>query len=402
MPRRVVWLFVLQLALLTIGLTRDYQLKHEDNNALHATLARSHLQLGLTTTRGQNYFYTPATGSGAFYPNHPPGPALVLAAVYAATGGDGPAVTRATAIAFHVLSAWLFLLLARRVLGDPREVFLALLLFVLLPESAFFGRMLNHEVLALPGVILLVRGYWEGVRGGWPQARWLAAVVGGAVWATFSGWPGFVAIAACSLHAGVEVFVRRTARARLPLGVLLACGAALFAVTIAHLLWVLDGDAGYLRTLFLERSVGDGGPDPVAWTARLLELHWRYFGLTSAAALGAVVLRALRRLPDAEADPAQEVALIFLVAGAAYVAAFAFNATKHDYWQFFLLPAAALGVVLLLRRVRAVERPFLRRLLAGVAALDILVVSGVTLVQRHTKQEAYCVRVVAEIRRNHL
>jgi hypothetical protein len=103
-------------------------------------------------------------------------------------------------------------------------------------------------------------------------------------------------------------------------------------------------------------------------------------------------------------DSAQEVALIFLLAGAGYVAAFAFNATKHDYWQFLLLPATALGGPLLLRAVLAftAHRLLLRRALVGLAILDIAVVTGVTLVQRHVKQEGYCLRVVAEMRRNHL
>ncbi len=50
----VAAIFVLQLLLLLTGINRDYQLKHEDNNALHATFARSHLRLGLAITRGQN------------------------------------------------------------------------------------------------------------------------------------------------------------------------------------------------------------------------------------------------------------------------------------------------------------------------------------------------------------
>ena len=105
--RRLSFLTVvigLQLSLLTIGIGRDYRLKHEDNNALHATFARSHVQLGLGTTRGQNYFHSPATASGEAYANHPPGPGLTLAVVYSLTGRDGPVITRATAVAFHVLS----------------------------------------------------------------------------------------------------------------------------------------------------------------------------------------------------------------------------------------------------------------------------------------------------------
>ena len=106
----VAAIFALQLGLLAIGITRDYRLKHEDNNALHATFARAHLQLGFETTKGQNYFHNPATGSGVFYANHPPGPGLVLAAAYYLTGNDGPLITRATAAAFHVFAALLFVL----------------------------------------------------------------------------------------------------------------------------------------------------------------------------------------------------------------------------------------------------------------------------------------------------
>jgi hypothetical protein len=403
MTRGLAALFVLQLGLLTIGITRDYQLKHEDNNALHATLARSHLHVGLETTRGQNYFYSPATETGVFYPNHPPGPALVLAAVYGLTGTDGPTITRAVAIAFHMLATWFFLGLARRVLASTAEIVLALTLFIVLPESAYFGRMVNHEVLALPGAILLVRGYWEAVYGNWSRARWLPAILGGGAWAAFSGWPGFFAIGACGVHAAIEVAVRRNARARLPLVVLASSGAVLFSATLAHLLWILGGDVAYLRALLSSRAVGEGRPDVVSWIGRILELHWRYFGITSAIALAAVAVRAVRRMPAAT-DGAQEVALIFLMAGAGYVAAFAFNATKHDYWQFLLLPATALAVPLLLRAVLALtaHRLLLRRALVGLAILDITVVTAVTLVQRHVKQEGYCLRVVAEMRRNNL
>ena len=174
----VAAIFALQLGLLAIGITRDYRLKHEDNNALHATFARAHLQLGLATTRGQNYFYSPARGSGEFYANHPPGPGLVLAAAYALTGSDGPLVTRATAVAFHLLAAALFLGLARRIFPRPRDALLAALLFVLLPVSAFFGRMLNHEVLVLPAALLIVRGYWEQLDGGPHAGRWAGGVRG--------------------------------------------------------------------------------------------------------------------------------------------------------------------------------------------------------------------------------
>lgn len=292
-------ILVLQVVLLTIGINRDYRLKHEDNNAFHATFARAHLQLGLDTTRGQNYFHSPASGVGQFYPNHPPGPGLALAVAYRLSGSDGPIVTRATAIAFHLAGTWLFYGLARRVLRRGWEVLLALAVYALIAESAFFGRMLNHEVMVLPGVILLVRGYFECVRGTWPAARWLSAVVAGAALACISGWAGFFALAACALHAACEAAFRRTRRASVAL---LLCGGGaflIFAAVVAHLAWAAGTDAPYLRQLMAARS-GLGTGTPMApRIGRLFELHWRYFGLTSVIALMALAWRAARGLRSA-------------------------------------------------------------------------------------------------------
>lgn len=397
-------IFLLQLLLLLIGINRDYQLKHEDNNALHATFARSHLRLGLAATHGQNYFYSPAIGGGAFYANHPPGPGLILAVFYGITGHDGPAVTRAAAIVFHVLGAFLFYGLIRRVLTRRWEIVSALLLYVALPESAFFGRMMNHEVLVLPFAILLVRGYWESVHGDWPRRRWMAALGVGALGAAFTGWAGFFAIGACALHAVWETFVRRNSRATSPFVLLAAAGAVLFAATLAQLLWALGGDVPYLRALLVSRAGSGEGGRYGQWLARILELHWRYFGLASAVGLVAIAVRAVRRRSAPEIDPAQEVGLIFLLAGSGYVATFLFNATKHDYWQFLLLPASALGVVLLVRSLLAAtaSRRILRRALLAAVIFDITVVTTVTLVQRHVKREGYCLETVAALRRNHL
>lgn len=397
-------LFVLQLLLLTLGLTRDYQLKHEDNNALHATFARSHLRLGIETTHGANYFHNPATGAGAYYPNHPPGPGLLLAGVYALTGDDGPAVTRGTAIAFHMLGTWLFWGLARRVLRARWEVGLAVLLCVVLPESSFFGRMLNHEVLVLPFALLLVRGYWEAVHGAWPAAGTRTALAAGSLGTVF-GWAGFFAIGACALHAGWELFVRRNARAREPLALLVGIGAVLFVGVLAHLLRALDWNPAHLTGLLASRSGSDQEGHFIEWLARIVELHWRYFGLTSLAGIVAVAAGAAaawRR--GAVSDPARDAALIFVTAGGGYVGVFLFNATKHDYWQMLLLPASALGVVLLVRYVLTAtgSRRALRGVLLALVAIDITAATAITLAQRHFKKEGYCLKAVAELRRNSL
>ena len=401
----VAAIFALQLGLLAIGITRDYRLKHEDNNALHATFARAHLQLGFETTKGQNYFHNPATGSGEFYANHPPGPGLVLAAAYYLTGNDGPLITRATAAAFHVFAALLFLGLARRLFSRERQALLAALLFVLLPESAFFGRMLNHEVLVLPAALLIVRSYWEALQGGPHAKRWLAAAVLGCVWAALAGWAGFFVMAACALHAAWELAGRRNARAQVPLLVLALLAPLLFAADLAHLAWVQEGGLGHLRELAVSRIGVAGDRGAVGWVGRVLELHWRYFGLTSMAALGLLAWRAGRGQRAGPRDPALDVGLIWLAAGAGYVACFSLNAAVHDYWQFLLLPASAIAIVLAHERLSTLavqSRQVLYSAVVAVAAVEILVTAGVTLSQRHLNPEAYCIETVEALRRDAL
>ena len=75
---------------LSIGLTRDWRLRNEDNGAMHTTLALSHLRLGLAQTRGHDLFYSPHTGQTIPYGHHPPATALVLAGAFALTGSDSP------------------------------------------------------------------------------------------------------------------------------------------------------------------------------------------------------------------------------------------------------------------------------------------------------------------------
>ena len=109
------WLapFLVAIALLSIGIDRDWRLVHEDNGALHTTFARSHLDLGLIRTRGQDAFFRPATGEMSFYGHHPSGTSLALAAAFALAGSDAPWVARAVAITFHLVSLLLLMLLLR-------------------------------------------------------------------------------------------------------------------------------------------------------------------------------------------------------------------------------------------------------------------------------------------------
>jgi hypothetical protein len=398
-------ILAVQLALLTFRIGEDFQRKHEDNNALHATFARAHLQLGIATTRGHNYFFNPATGLGGHYANHPPGAGLLLAAVYGATGIDSPAMTRGTAIAIHMLGTWLFYQLARRVLHGRAAAAVALAAYAVLPESSFFGRMVNHEVLVLPAALLLVRAYWELIRGGWPMPRAVTAMLAAAAAATIAGWAGFFVIAACLAHGALEL-TRGNRRARIAVLTLAAAGALPGVVVAASLVGLPGVDASHFGNLAAARMTGQSGDTVLQSLARVLEIHWRYFGLTAAIALGYAAWHSLRQAFRHDPDPALDIVLIFLTAGAAYVLVFLPNAARHDYWQFLLLPAAALSLPLLARAVRvtltARGRPVAARVLLAVMAVEMTATAVATLSRRYSKGEAYAIEKVSEIRSHFL
>lgn len=410
-------IFSLQLVLLTIGLGRDYELKHEDNNALHSTFARSHLQRGLATTRGQNYFYDPKRDEGMFYAHHPPGPGLVLALVFGVTGTDGTVPTRSAAIAFHLLATWLFYCVARAVFssrsgrGHERrhDALLATAIFAVLPESTFFGRMMNHEVLVLPAALLFTWGYWLSICRDEAANRWstpwrVAAMIGGATWAAVAGWAGFFVLGTCGAHAAWEVWFRRNRRARLPLFLVSGAAVVFFAADLVHLTWVLDGEAAYLFEVLTSRAGADNPRDLLQWSWKILELHWRYFGVASVCAVVALGYRAARSLSNRlNQDAAVEVAAMFLVAGSAYVGVFNVLAARHDYWQFLLLPASAIGLTLVYRWIFTGRASGWSRLRWGtllfLVTFDIGATASYTLQDRHQRTESYCQETVAELTR---
>jgi len=103
---------------------------------------------------------------------------------------------------------------------------------------------------------------------------------------------------------------------------------------------------------------------------------------------------------------AVEVGSIFLLAGIGYVTVFNLNAPQHDYWQFMLLPASALALVLAFRWLVTMMKQSQRRTtwlaLLICISLEITATASITLTQRHTRSEGYCLEIVEQLRRDWL
>jgi Dolichyl-phosphate-mannose-protein mannosyltransferase len=405
-PPAVAAAGVLLLAalLLSVGLFRDWRLLHEDNGALFTTLALSHVRLGLGATRGHDTLVLARTGEARPYGHHPPGVALILAAAFAVSGSDAPAVARSVVIAVHLGSIALALALFGRLLS-PRLALAGALFFAVAPMSAFFGRMVGHEPFALCAILLQLLG-WTRFRqeGGRGALVLLAAgiVLGGAV-----AWAPFFFVAALAIVEVLDRAARRTTSAA-ALVVLLGAGGAVLAFDLAHLAYA-GGLASFREVLARDRSLVGVLPLLDSLLGHL-EGFRRYFtqaGLVSAIAVAVAVCRPRSGLARAlrTDDPVLKPFLaVAAIAPLGWVLAAPAWADVHPYWKFYFLPFTAASVALVVGGLaRGVStRPGLSRSLLVLLALDAAATSAYMLRVRHTRPSDYAVREVANIRRLYL
>ena len=416
--------------ILCIGLTRDWELLHEDNGALHTTFALSHLRLGLARTRAHDYFFEPRTGLEGRYGAHPPGPGLVLAAAFAVAGSDTPAVARLVAIGFQLGTIVCMVLLLRR-LFDVGTALAGGVLMATLPMGAFFGRMVNYEPLCLFAVLLQLTGYVLWRQGA--ARRGLLVIVAGIVLGGLIDWPAFLFAAAIIVAVAADATQKQpTERAGAgprrdgppqlspsrvtPVVVLAASAGAIFVIDVGHLWFVGSGSVRSLR-LFDQVLAGAwlaqwGAMHPVAFVVGQLESARRYYtdaGLVSAILVAAALL--VFRWPPAAfllgdaGDRLLHRRLLAISGGAAlaYVLAAPTWARIHAYWQFYALPFVVLAMLLVgraLLRLAWERGSLLARALLAIFVVDTVIGSASTLYFRHTTRSAHTVRQVAELRAN--
>lgn len=122
-----------------------------------------------------------------YYIHHPPGVPLLVAANFAALG-ESEAAARLVPILFTLLSIAVLYRMVRKAMNH-RTATLAAGLFVLMPMTALFGRMVNHEAVTLFWMLLLVDRYLE-----WRHTRMTQTLASmGAVFCAgaLCGWPMF-------------------------------------------------------------------------------------------------------------------------------------------------------------------------------------------------------------------
>jgi len=402
----VVLLVLYALAVLSIGLTRDFVLLHEDNGAMQTTFALSHLRLGLARTRACNVFFEPGTGLLSPYAHHPPGTGLALAAAFAVTGSDAPAVARAVAIAFHVASIFVMVAVLSR-LVPAHVALLGGAVMATLPMGAYFGRMVNFEPLCLLGITLQLLGYVRMKQDS--PARGLPVLVAGIALGGVIDWASFFFTAAIAMAIAVDDLGERP-RQPWALSVVAIAAAGLFALEVIQPWYAEPGSLLPLGEVAMRPpSLGSMPSEALAFVASQLLTAQRYYtdaGLVSALAVAAAMI-APRSCLGARVlgvgDPAlvHRLAAISSGAAAAYVLAAPSWARLHAYWQFYALPYVVLSMVLVgwsLWRAAAGRGRIIARALLVILALDAAIGSASTLIFRHTSPNPAAVRRTADLR----
>jgi hypothetical protein len=395
---------ILAALLLTIGVTRDWCLLHEDNGSIYTTLALSHLRLGLGATRAHDMLVLSDTGEARPYGHHPPGVALFLAGAFAASGSDSPAVARSVTIAFHLGSVALVLALFLRLL-PPRLAVVGALFFAVVPMSAYFGRMVGYEPFALFAVLLELMG-WTFFRlgAGWKGCAALGAgvVLGGLIdWAPF-----FFAVALAIVEA-LDLARKRTPSPA-AFAVLLATGLGMAALDVAHIAFA-GGLASFREILASNRPIVGGLPfvDSVLGHFDNFRRYFTHAGLVSAIAVAAALVRPHGRFGRA-ALPNDAVLRRFLAVTAltplAWVLAAPAWSDVHPYWKFYFLPYTAASAALVVGALvkRRATRPRLVGSVLILLALEVSVTSAYMLRLRHTRTSDYAIREIARIRQLYL
>ena len=344
MTHRLIALLALALytlGILSIGLTRDWRLRHEDNGALQTTLALSHRQLGLARTRAHDVFFNPHTGEATPYGHHPPATALVLAGAFALTGSDVPAVARLTVIVVHIGSVFLLTALLSQFF-ETRAALLGGFAMATLPMSGFYGRMVNYEPLCLFAVLLQLYGYARFKRTG--RRRDLMCLSLGIVVGGLIDWPSFFFTAALAFVETLDV-VRRRSPTLGVLAVLVIAAASVFVFDLWHLRYAGRGSMQALNSVVLSNLlVWEQDFTVGRFVLGQIDTFRRFFtetGLIAILLAGVCLVRPRARLSRRLFDAADANVLkrVLFAAGAAalgYVLAAPSWAMMHQYLAVLL------------------------------------------------------------------
>lgn len=358
-------LMALLLAAYGLGMARDLSVPwiglHDWNGAFYSQLARNMIRYPFEDHRAMPLVAVgdaaPAT-ERSIYATHPAGLVWLLAAAFR-IAGESEAVARAVAILASLMAMLLWFSRVRR-RHDRETALLTGLIYVVLPLSVYYGRMVNHEAFCLPAMILAL-ACWDrwNLSKGRVSGRLLAAVgwCAAVLLGIMIDWPMMLFAGLFCLHASWQWNTGRIPGSRL-----ICCWAVFIGGVLLVLLHMvyggLEGRWADLIAIFTSRTTpAAAGLAARAWSHTIENFTLPVLALAAIQLLYGALHRLRRsRLPAAtrgDLPPASgDAAWVLPATGVIWLALFFRQYQMHQYWVFYLGPAVALAAargLLLLR-----------------------------------------------------
>ena len=357
----VVLLLAVYAAGLTHGMSRPWTGMHDWNGAFFSQLARNLLRYPIEVHHGMGLVAVgeavPPPEERSIYATHPPGLIWLIAAAFRLLG-EAEWAARLVAVLPSLATLVLLVRILDRAWGRQTAL-LAGLIYSVLPMTVYFGRMVDHEAVCLFFMMAATCAWQEltagdsspGPRRMIARLAWIVAILG----AILVDWPGLIFAALFCIYVLIQWIRRRVdAASALMVVIVAALGAA---ATLAYLVYAgLDGRWGDLVAIFVSRATeaegemvrkdlsAPGGP----WQYTVENLTWPMMLL---AMIGAVMCllagRASRAGLEAQ-DSGRPIAgragvlWILPATGVIWLCLFWRQYERHNYWLFYLGPAAAM------------------------------------------------------------
>ncbi len=404
--------YLFPIVFYTWGLTRDLHEPwigmHDWNGAFFSQLARNLTRYPFEFHHGMSVV---ASGPHAppeersIYATHPPGLIWLVGAAF--TLGESEAAARAVPIAASIISLLLLMWLVRRAFDDATAV-LAGVVYACMPMAVFFGRMVDHEAVCLMFMLLAMSGLCQWIVPAHPRRprhfrRATVRRMGAAIWpaAMLAGClVDWSVVLFCGIVCVWALFRRRLIGMR-RLTWIAGVSAMSVALTTTYLVYAgLAGRWADLLAIFFSRSAEEagavlrreGGADAgvnrfIVENLSMPTVCLAALGL-AAILLGRAFHPAAGRLSRGRVIARDAQWLIFAT-GVLWVAVFWRQFERHNYWMFYVGPAAA---VFAARFIELVHR-VLAQTHVGIARGAAAVLIGACLVYGVIGTQAYFERL---------
>lgn len=345
----VVLVLFIGWALLTRNLTIPWFGHHDANGVWVSAGVLNWHRYGFDTLRGMVVInYAPATpDTFKYYPNHPPLTVWSVSLTSVLVGVKSTElIGRWTMACFALISIAGVYSLTRRLVDKPTAL-IAMLIYILTPMVAYYGRMPNHEAPALAFITLFV-----AILAKWVHHPTWTRIIALCLLAWLGIWTAWSAslIIACLGVAGLVIATRP--RLRL---MLMIVGVAGFCGLIAMLVYYEWGRSGAIRTLigmFTARTDATSSYQ-VGYTFTVGEFILDQIGEMLIFATPAVcilgMLGLIYLIRKGEKNAKWLIGALF-IGGLAYILILRDPAFSHDFLKIFMIPPLSIGMALIITR----------------------------------------------------